>query len=130
MGVELHITRAAAWCENDDCQITSEEWLEYVQNDPELEIRSENGEFHVVWSGKSEYDEPWLNWFQGNIYTKWPDTALYNKMLSVALTLGAKVQDDNCANYPEEAQWEFNPNDKRKSTLIVKSKKKWWQFRA
>ena len=32
MGVEFHITRAEFWADNDDAQITSDEWLHYINS--------------------------------------------------------------------------------------------------
>src|SRR5689334_16430634 len=83
MGVEFHITRAEFWAENNDSPITAEEWLSYVASDSELSLDAANGRYFVRWLGASAYDEPWLDWFQENISTKWPDTALYQKMLRV-----------------------------------------------
>ena len=112
MGVEFHITRAACWAENELRAISSDEWLAYVASDPELELDLANGEHFARWLGRSAYDEPWLDWFQGNISTKWPDTALYQKMLKIASALGAQVQDDNGKVYISDADWNFEPRKK------------------
>jgi hypothetical protein len=109
MGVELHITRAEHWSENDDNAIGADEWLAYVDSDPELQLWPENGEYFVRWLGQSKYEEPWLDRFGGNISTKWPDTALYRKMLQVAQRLNAKIQDDDGNLYVTESDWEFDP---------------------
>lgn len=109
MGVELHITRAEFWAENEDAEITAEEWLAYVASDPELRLFGANGAFYAVWTGPSKHQEPWLDWFQGNVSTKWPDTALYRKMLRVAAALGAHVQDDDGSTYEGETDWEYDP---------------------
>lgn len=109
MGVELHITRAESWAENEKSPITGDEWLAYVASDPELKLDPRNGRYFTIWSGPSAYTEPWLDWFQGNISTKWPDTALYKKMLRIASALNAHVQDDDSTKYPQEADWEFEP---------------------
>ncbi len=68
MGVELHIARADFWADNDAASISPEEWLADVATDPELALTPEVGrhfEGHVVWTGPSKYEEPWLRWFQG-----------------------------------------------------------------
>lgn len=109
MGLELHITRAAFYADNDSQQISADEWLAYIASDSELTLSPENGEHFVIWSGKSAYDRPWLDWFEGNVFTKWPDTALYQKMLQIARTLNAKVQDDDGTIYPDESDWDFDP---------------------
>ena len=116
MGVELHITCADFWADNDAAPITREEWLVYVATDPELALTPEVSRHfkgHVVWTGPSKYEEPWLHWFQGNISTKWPDTALYRKMLRVARSLGAHVQDDEGTRYASEHDWSFDPTARR-----------------
>jgi hypothetical protein len=113
MGVDLHITRAELWAENEDAQITSDEWLTYVESDPELQAWPENGKHFVRWSGASKHQEPWLDWFQGNIYTKWPDTALYQKMLRIAQALNARVQDDEGTNYVGLNDWTYEPTEHR-----------------
>ncbi|UXH80007.1 hypothetical protein [Roseateles amylovorans] len=107
--MELHITRAEFWAENEGSEITAEEWLAHVEADPDLSLHAENGPYYAVWSGPSKHEEPWLEWFQGNVSSKWPDTALYQKMLQVAGALGARVQDDDGTFYEKETDWQFNP---------------------
>lgn len=126
MGVELHITRAEHWAENHDAQITSDEWLRYVESDPELRLDGRNGQHFVIWSGPSKYDEPWLDWSRGNISAKWPDTALFEKMLAVARALGAKVQDDEGTDYTEPGTWVFDPTRKFEPSA-PQPKGSWWQ---
>jgi hypothetical protein len=111
MGVELHITRAEFWAENEGAEISAEEWLAYVESDPELRLDSRNGKYFVQWLGKSSYNEPWLDWFQGNVSSKWPDTALYRKMLGIATALKARVMDDNGNFYYAPNDWEFEPDE-------------------
>ncbi len=113
MGVELYITRAEFWAENEDSPITSEDWVSYVASDPELALDPSNGKYFARWLGASKYDEPWLDWFDGNISTKWPDTALYQKMLSIATALGATVQDDDGTVYDSPGDWQFDPSAPR-----------------
>lgn len=113
MGLELHITRAQHWSANDNCQITTNEWLAYVASDPELKLDPQNGDFFAKWLGRSAYEEPWLDWSDGNIVTKWPDTALYRKMLSIANALNARIQDDDGNVYAKPIDWNFDPNEKR-----------------
>lgn len=125
MGVEFHITRAESWADNADSRIGAEEWLAYVAGDPELRRRPENGEHFVQWLGRSEYEEPWLDWRQGNISTKWPDTALYRKMLEIAVALDARVQDDDGNLYVNETDWEFNPNANK--AALASNRNPWWK---
>src|SRR5262245_49469907 len=95
MGYDLHITRADNWADNDGAQISAEEWLAIVRNDPELTLLPENGPCFTHWSGPSRLAEPWLDWSEGNVYTKYPDSALLRKMANLATQLGARVQGDD-----------------------------------
>jgi hypothetical protein len=111
MGVDLHITRAAFWAANEGSEISADEWLAYVASDAELRLDPRNGKYFVQWLGKSSYEEPWIDWFQGNLSSKWPDTALYRKMLMMASALNAQVMDDEVAVYAAPADWEFEPHE-------------------
>lgn len=99
MGYNLHITRAKFHYRNDNQWITAEEWLRYVEQDPELRLAGYNGDYFAIWSGPSSLPDPWLDWFEGNIYTKNPDDALIDKMVQIAKKLGAVVQGDDCEVY-------------------------------
>ena len=94
MGYDLHITRAEYWAENDGHEITAAEWLAYVEEDPELTLDASNGDYFAIWSGKSEYPDPWFDWAEGDIYTKNPDDPILEKALSMAKRFNAKVQGD------------------------------------
>lgn len=111
MGVEFYITRAEFWAENEGQDITIEEWQVIVNSDEELKLDTKNGEFFALWTGTSAYDAPWLDWESGNIYTKWPDTGLYRKMLEIALKLNARVMDDNGIVYSQVSEWEYEPKN-------------------
>lgn len=94
MGYDLHITRRKDWSATGN-DITAAEWLAYVEQDSELSLRPENGPYLAGWSGKSEHAAPWLDWFEGNIYSKNPDAALVDKMVQIARALNAQVQGDD-----------------------------------
>lgn len=103
MGYDLHITRREQWfAEGPD--ITAEEWLAYVQSDPELHPVPENGPHFVTWSGPSTIEEPWLDWFEGCISAKYPDRALIGKMLTIAHHFGATVQGDDGETYDDASE--------------------------
>lgn len=94
MGYDLYITRAEFNAQNEGAWISSSEWLQYIEQDPELKLAGHNGDYFAIWSGKSEHTDPWLNWFEGNIYTKNPDGPLIEKMVEIASKLGATVQGE------------------------------------
>jgi len=100
MGYDLYITRAEFWAENEGSQISSEEWLAVVDADPELTLAAdESTPYFAAWSGKSVHDEPWLDWFNGNVYSKNPDQPIIRKMLDIARHLKSKVQGEEGEDY-------------------------------
>ncbi len=107
MGYELHITRGENWAENQGHYISHEEWLTLIEADTELTLDSRNGPYFAMWSGSSKHEYPWFDWFEGNIYTKYPDQVMLGKMLQIADGLGATVQGDDgevyesISDYPE-----------------------------
>jgi hypothetical protein len=127
MGVELHVTRAIPSYSDEetlDGCISAAEWLAYVANDAELSIQSENmmnSPHFAIWAGESKYDSPWLDWYGGSISTKWPDTALYLKMLRIAAALNARVMDDEGTIYAAPGDWTFYPDQKAQA-------KPWWKI--
>lgn len=110
MGVEFYITRADFWAENEEAQITHEEWVAFIDSDNELTRDLKNGDYHALWSGPSSHNEAWLDWSDGNIYTKWPDTQIYKKMLYIAECLHARVMDYEGNIYSAPSDWEYDPS--------------------
>lgn len=127
MGVEFHITRAEFWAENDDNQISSDEWLNIINSDPELSLSPRNGEFNAIWNGDGSDGEDWLDWSGGNIYTKWPPSPLYRKMLQISQKLNAKVMDDDGTIYETPDAWQYDnksriyptPNSSRNDSKVA-----------
>ncbi|WP_370581424.1 hypothetical protein [Pantoea sp. PNT02] len=112
MGVEFHITRAEYWAENDEDQISSDEWLDIINNDPELSLYTKHGEYHAIWNGEGAEEGAWLDWSAGNIETKWPNTALYRKMFQISEKLKAKVMDDEGRLYETLDAWQYDPKSR------------------
>ena len=111
MGYDLHITRKKFWIDANGSQITSQDWLSYIANDPQLRLRPDSKDHTATILIESEYPEPWLSWSDGNIYTKNPDLPILAKMLQIASALGAKVQGDDgevyrSANFEDAVQEE------------------------
>ncbi|MHC7573692.1 hypothetical protein ACYA0V_20255 [Klebsiella pneumoniae] len=99
MGWELYIIRTDNWFDSASNPISSEEWLQLVDDDKELSIDRKNVEFFAIWSVQSEHNEPWLDWNDGRISTKHPDEALYCKKLHIADKLNAVVVDEDDHKY-------------------------------
>ena len=136
MGYDLHITRKKFWADEDGATITPEEWLTVVRDDPELRFAGEeHSPYFALWSGPSSYPEPWIDYFEGGLYSKNPDGPLINKMTRIATTLAAQVQGDEGEVYPLEADYRNygvsqgeeipSSSDKR---FARKAGKQWWQF--
>lgn len=95
MGYDVHITRKKFWASEDGRVITPDEWLAYVATDPHLRLDPTSKRHSVTLNIESQYPDPWLEWFEGDIYTKNPDEPILAKMLQIASALGAKVQGDD-----------------------------------
>lgn len=96
MGWEMHITRAESWSDSETQPIGSEEWVQLVNHDEELAFDRRNGEFHAIWKGQ---ETCWLEWNDGEIYSKSPTQPLYEKMLEIATALNAHLRDDDDRPY-------------------------------
>src|SRR5882724_9423816 len=109
MGYDLHIVRGGDYYDNPAHQISADEWQHYIESDAELTLAGINGPHFALWSGKSEHPEPWLDWFEGAIYSKNPDAAIITKMLQIAQQLGAQVRGDDGEIYTSPT--EFHHDD-------------------
>jgi len=95
MGYELHITRKKDWSDENGPKITVEDWLAYIATDPQLRLDATSKSYTVRLDMRSKYPDPWLAWFEGDLYTKNPDEQILAKMLQIASVFGAKVQGDD-----------------------------------
>lgn len=101
MGYDLHITRKEFHYDEEGPDISKEEWIEFVNQSPEFKFSEKgvNGDYFAYWSEASnqgcEYDDAWLDWMDGCIYTKNPDEVLIEKMLEISEYFDAKVQGDD-----------------------------------
>ena len=93
MGYDFHITRAAEWLNSQRRPITLNEWIAYVETDPEIiqDTQNKSDDFLFVRDG----NEVPLWWEEGRIYTKNPDIITQQKLLEIADHFGAHVQDDD-----------------------------------
>lgn len=95
VGYEFYITRADHWSDGEP-KISEDEWLELVEQDPELSLAGYNGPYFALWSGDSKWgDGAWFNWRRGRVHTKNPDPPLIGKAIRIAERLRAKVQGDD-----------------------------------
>ena len=99
MGYELYITRADSCTRSGHALIGADEWLAIVEEDSELRLAGYNGPYLALWNGPSKYPDPWLDWFNGRIYSKNPDDVLIEKMAQIAARLEAKLLGDDGESY-------------------------------
>jgi hypothetical protein len=101
VGFDVHITRADEWSRNENQEILADEWLAFVDADPELTRDPENGAYAAAWVDKANFPDAWLDWFEGNIYTTNPDPATVEKMLQISAHFQAHVQGDDGKVYQQ-----------------------------
>ena len=144
MGYDIHITRKDEWFSEDGTGISLEEWKQYVKSDPEMrldnyaETETSNGVLRVkseglaVWLGYSGHgvggNMAWFYYSDGNITVKNPDEEILRKMISIAKSLNAKVQGDECEVYNEKGQHNWQPLKAEEESLRKTMPKKWWQI--
>ena len=126
MGYDFHITRRDNWYD-EGADISADEWLKYVESDPELSIDESNGKYFAIWK------EGWLDWRRGEIYTKNPRKNLVEKMIQIANRLNAKVQGDEGEVYIDSSQVPDDEETDRNLELIRQGlssahKQNWWRM--
>jgi hypothetical protein len=111
VGYDVHITRATDWWEADETSLSLNEWLAYVEQDPEMRreeaatvtlpggnILSAKRPGLAVWLGYSRNrpgtNMAWFDYREGCVVVKNPDAELLTKMKRIAVTLNARVQGD------------------------------------
>jgi hypothetical protein len=107
MAYELHITRRDEWSSNDEPEIALDEWLRYLEGDPEFERTTSaqtsttpvveiSGEF-AKWVTAN--GECWFLHRNGEIVVSNPDESVITKMKVIASALHAHVQGDEGEAY-------------------------------
>ena len=100
MGYDLHITRAESHYDSAATPIVLEEWLDWLRRDPELKLAGINGPYFTVFANVSDpRRSSWLDWMNGEIYSKFPSLRMVRKMIAIADKLKAKVQGDELEVY-------------------------------
>jgi len=134
MGYELNIQR-----EEENGLITKEEWITYINSDPEFERIEEfsaslgTDEILTVstpnsglW--KTRKGEVPFTYYEklGWISVKNPELWMIEKMISIAKNLNAEVQGEEGEKYDEEYLKDPFGNPFKNDDLNIE--KKWWQF--
>ena len=121
MGYEVYITRKEAWFDEEGDAITLDEWLSYVEQDPEMRadgyaeattadgstIRLEDPGI-AVWTAYSGHREDanmaWFMHQEDRISVKNPDVEIRRKMHSVAIALGGSAQGEEAERYGADGE--------------------------
>lgn len=123
MGYDLHITRAEDWGESEKTPITEEEWEAVVGSDPELRLIPENGPGFATWIDPASGKElGWFDWSEGQISTKNPDRGQLEKMLKIAICLGAQVLGDDGEEYTTAKAISEDPYKE----VAALGRRRWW----
>ncbi len=118
MGYELHIVRQNDYeNEEEESNITMDEWLNYVSSDNELKLSNgytinipgfetswQNSPGFTEWISQSPHEDGSNIWFDygcGSISAKYPESDTIRKMIAIALSLNAKVRGDDFEYYDE-----------------------------
>lgn len=133
MGYDVHITRRENWFDEDGPDISLDEWLSVVKQDPEIrvdgfaEAQSAEGSLLrmesaglAVWTAYSGHEEngnkAWFDYRGDRITVKNPDKEILVKMWCLAQHLSATVQGDEGERYD-------------RSGSVIRRSKPWWKFR-
>jgi len=121
MGYDVHITRRAEWFEEEGPEITLDEWLAVIRDDPEMRLdgyaeaslpsgkvlRVDDASM-AVWTAYSKHgvggNMAWMWHSHGNVMAKNPDDEMLCKMWQLAERLSARVQGDEGELYGPDGQ--------------------------
>jgi hypothetical protein len=140
VGYDVHITRAEEWTDSEKWPISREDWLAYVEQDPEMrldcaaETTTTEGETLryesaglAVWTAYSGHgvngNMAWFDYREGRVVVKNPDDQILGKMVEIARDLDANVQGDDGERYDD-------PGTIKTSTASperVRSATPWWR---
>ena len=134
MGYDLHITRRENWFDTGS-DITREEFLLLINQDPDFTWPGENGENFADWKNPLTGTSEWVCWSDGQIESKNPNPELITKMIELAEALKARVQGDDGEFYPLEPSDTRDLSQKPNLTeagseliehLYQRAKFRWW----
>jgi len=149
MGYELHIVRQRDYDdEEEESNITMEEWINYVASDKELiltggyELPGPEGKTtwqkspgFCEWVGHIREDGSlaWFDYSHGCISSKFPDDDMIKKMLDIAISLHARVRGDEFEYYDEsyfgsQANTTTSQDPIFNKQTTNKERKPWWKI--
>jgi hypothetical protein len=102
MAFQMHIVRQRDYKNpEEESNISLDEWLQYINSDPELELLTEEGPGFCQWLEHPKAEVPWFDFGFANIYTKNPDKHTLKKMINISIALNGKVRSDDFEYYDE-----------------------------
>lgn len=122
MGYDLHITRKNDWSDEEGPVIGAEEWLRVIEQDPELRLDDENAPYHVRWCGLDDDGYQWLNWSDGEVFTKNPSRQFIQKMIQIAERLGAQVIGDDGELYDAASLSEIEADELHRASRFGRAR--------
>jgi len=131
MGYDLSIIRYKG---EEPAEIAFEEWKNYVDGDEELEQSDMTDDgMYWEWNAHPEHNDPaagrpWLNYSNGQIYSKNPDREMVIKMVQIASTLDAKVQGQDGEFYDADGVVDEVQDKEEPGKKFLPVSKPWWRF--
>jgi len=131
MGYDLSIIRYKG---EEPVEIAFKEWEDYAAGDEELEQSNITDDgMYWEWNAHSEHNypsagRPWLNYSNGRIYSKNPDSEMVVKMVQIAEVLGAKVQGQDGEFYDEYGVINEVQDKEEPVKKYIPISKPWWRF--
>jgi hypothetical protein len=111
MSYNLNIIRQDDWSDYDaESTISLDEWIMYAENDPELELDTNQKIFIKCykWNAYPYSNEiAWFAYNNGSVFTKNPDFYVIKKMISIASALNGKVRGEEHEFYDEDFLMNF-----------------------
>ncbi len=146
MGYEVYITRKETWFDEDGDAISLDDWLAYVERDPDMRadayaeattpdgstIRMEDPGI-AVWTAYSGHDDTGnMAWFMHRedcVSVKNPDVEIMRKMHTIATALGGSLQGEEGEQYgPDGEALDKAPPDTAHASPPAAVTRPWWKF--
>ena len=103
MPTDVYITRAVHHFDGAQVPIAQDDWRAIIENDPGLQSPDAAHPSYGVWVGPARSGPHWIDWANGNLFTRRPDASMLRKLLELAELLGASVQNHRGGQYELDA---------------------------
>jgi len=103
MGYDVFVTRAEHHFDGSQTPIPEGDWRAIIDNDPYLSAPDEAYQNYAVWASPGRKPGSWIDWANGNLFTRSPDDSFLRKLIELAGLLAAVVQGKDGERYGLEA---------------------------